>query len=81
MTMSVSMTAVETWKAIPGYEGLYEISSLGRVRSLTCRVRGRIRVGRVLKLVPGDYGSVRVQLSKESERRCFHIQTLRRLCA
>lgn len=24
----------EVWKAIPGYEGLYEVSDLGRVRSL-----------------------------------------------
>lgn len=27
-------TAIEEWKAIPGYEGAYEASSLGRVRSL-----------------------------------------------
>lgn len=26
--------AGEEWRAIPGYEGLYEVSSLGRVRSL-----------------------------------------------
>jgi hypothetical protein len=25
----------EIWKAVPGYEGRYEVSSLGRVRSLT----------------------------------------------
>lgn len=31
----------ETWKPIPGYEGLYEASSLGRVRSLDRVVRGR----------------------------------------
>ena len=24
----------ETWKAIPNYEGYYEVSDLGRVRSL-----------------------------------------------
>ena len=24
----------ETWKAIAGYEGLYEVSDLGRVKSL-----------------------------------------------
>jgi len=24
----------ETWRAVPGYEGLYEVSSLGRVKSL-----------------------------------------------
>ena len=25
---------METWKAVPGFEGLYEVSDLGRVRSL-----------------------------------------------
>ena len=28
----------EEWRAIPGYEGFYEISSLGRARSVTRRV-------------------------------------------
>ena len=28
------MTPKEEWRAVPGYEGLYEVSSLGRVRSL-----------------------------------------------
>ena len=51
---------METWKAIPGYEGIYEISNQGRVRSLdrvakngvrSCkacsRTRNRIRQGRI----------------------------------
>jgi hypothetical protein len=29
----------ETWKAVPGYEGLYEVSSLGRVKSLARECR------------------------------------------
>lgn len=30
--------ATETWRPVPGYEGLYEVSDLGRVKSLerTC---------------------------------------------
>lgn len=28
------MSGVEIWKAIPGFEGFYEVSDLGRVRSL-----------------------------------------------
>lgn len=28
------MTARETWRAVPGWEGAYEVSDLGRVRSL-----------------------------------------------
>ena len=40
----------EIWKPIEGYEGVYEVSNLGRVRSLT-RIdsRGRLREGVVLK--------------------------------
>lgn len=31
---------VEIWKSIPGYEGAYEVSSLGRVRNLERYVSG-----------------------------------------
>lgn len=46
---------MENWKPIRGYEGLYEVSDRGRVRSLDRVVRGRngvdgVRYGRVLKL-------------------------------
>lgn len=30
---------MEIWKAVPGHEGAYEVSNLGRVRSLERRVR------------------------------------------
>ena len=32
---------IETWKSVKGYEGLYEVSNLGRIRSLgrTCRTK------------------------------------------
>lgn len=34
MADAISILPVETWKPIPGYEGLYEASDAGRVRSL-----------------------------------------------
>lgn len=41
----------ETWLPVPGYEGIYEVSDLGRVRSLDRIDRcGRQLYGRVLKL-------------------------------
>ena len=58
----------ETWKSVPGYEGLYEVSDRGRVRSLdriVHRKDGRTRrsAGRVLKAHPYDrYGHVHVSL-------------------
>jgi hypothetical protein len=42
------MTIVEQWKPVVGYEGVYEVSDLGRVRSLDRWVRvgsGRRRTG------------------------------------
>lgn len=43
---------VEEWRAVMGYEGLYEVSSDGRVRSLNYRgAKGRIE-----DLSPGDKG-------------------------
>lgn len=46
----------EEWRAIPGYEGYYEVSSLGNVRSLDKEIRANIvnneyvnRPGRLLK--------------------------------
>jgi len=47
---------MEEWRAVVGWEGLYEVSNMGRVRSLTRKVafgRGwRIAEGKVLKPVP-----------------------------
>ena len=37
----------ETWKTIAGYEGLYEVSNMGRVRSLTRLSSYRNRSGRM----------------------------------
>ena len=34
----------EIWKAIPDYEGLYEISNIGRVRSLNYLHRGFVKI-------------------------------------
>ena len=41
---------MEIWQEIPGYRGLYEVSSLGRVRSLDRpQKNGPVRKGRILK--------------------------------
>jgi len=45
----------EVWKPIDGYEGLYEISNLGRVRSLEFR-NGVVSQRRVRQLTPTDNG-------------------------
>ena len=65
----------EVWKAIPGYEGRYEVSDQGRVRSLDriveCfgPVKGRYlskRSGRVLRPGPSNFGHLSVVLGKNN---------------
>ena len=64
----------EVWKDIPGYEGAYQVSSLGRVRSLDREVRTKTGVvrkmpGRVLS--PGKYERQKSHLSVVLGRRNF----------
>lgn len=58
------MLVKEEWKSIEGYEGLYEISNLGRVRSHDRVSNGKIRKGRMLKQVITGGGYYHVCLSK-----------------
>ena len=52
---------IEVWKDIPGYEGLYQASTLGRIRSLPRSTTG----GRVLTQVKGIRGYLQVSLCKD----------------
>lgn len=62
------MTTHETWKAIPGYEGFYEVSDQGRVRSLDRTVSDGRRVkGQFLSPDRGRYGHLRVTLQKNGK--------------
>ena len=53
------MSGIEHWLPVVGYEGTYEVSSIGQVRSLD---RTGVR-GRVLKVRPLPNGRPRVSLS------------------
>jgi len=61
----------EEWRPVARYEGLYEVSSLGRVRSLDITVRNsamgvRLRKGRLLRTKIPRHGYQMVSLSKNS---------------
>lgn len=63
---------VEEWKPVKGFEGCYEISNLGRVRSLPrpyCK-------GRVLKPKKMKIGYNSVNLSKNSVKTTLYIHRL-----
>lgn len=75
------MQSTEVWKSIPGYEGFYEVSNLGRVRSLDrMGLQGghpRAYRGRVLK--PGEQrcsGHVSVVLCVDGAQRSFTVHYL-----
>ena len=56
--MKMSKKMEEIWKSIPGYEGTYEVSNMGNVRSLDRTVlmkdgKKRFQKGRVLKTSGG----------------------------
>lgn len=54
----------EIWKPVKGYEGLYEISSLGRLRSLPKQCGLSPRRMKMKKPVVDKYGYLRVSLFK-----------------
>lgn len=71
----------EIWKNIEGYEGLYQVSSYGRVRSLDRMVtysdgRKRLFKGSMLKNMLGTNGYLYIVLSKSSEEKKVHIHRL-----
>ena len=71
----------EIWKDIEGYEGLYEVSSYGRVRSLGQFVNHNYggyayRKGRLLKPGLGSRGYLSVTLSKNGIQKQYTVHRL-----
>lgn len=67
------METKEIWCPIEGYEGLYEVSNLGNVRSLNYRQTGQTKI---LKTVKERYGYLLVNLSKNGKTKSFKVHRL-----
>ena len=72
---------IEIWKPVVGYEGYYEVSSRGRVRSVARTVRGKAGALRKLKgrLLAGTYdrkGYKRVYLCKQGNLKTIFVHRL-----
>lgn len=74
----------EIWKDIPDYEGLYQASNFGRVRSVDRYIKQyngynystRIYKGRILKCNIGNSGYLKVILQKKGKRRTYNVHRL-----
>lgn len=75
----------EHWRPVPEYEGLYEVSNHGRVRSCGWVTQTRNRYGemrrkakgQLLKPMPHPYwGHLRVGLRKDGKKRRFMVHRL-----
>lgn len=59
---------IELWKDIEGYEGLYQVSNLGRVKSL--------KKGKILKQHDNGKGYMQVGLWKNNKGKCYYVHRL-----
>lgn len=71
---------IEQWKDIAGYEGLYQVSNLGNVKSLARYKKNRSKMQEVkehmMKPFVYNEGYARVQLSKDGKARSFCVHRL-----
>ena len=68
----------EIWKPVVGYEGLYEVSNLGQIRSLgntrgPSRFKGKITI---LRTEASWVGHLRVQLRKDGKYKHYYVHRI-----
>ena len=64
---------METWRAIAGYEGLYEVSDLGRIKSLG---NNKFRKEKILKPGKNNWGYLQVCLCKDCHTKRLLVHRL-----
>ncbi len=73
-----NMELIEKWRPIKDYEGLYEVSNIGRVRSLDKWVSAKaesmaFKRGKILKSNPNGGGYLSVTLCKDSNNHKIYL--------
>ena len=71
----------EVWRPVLGYEGLYLVSDLGRVKSLDMYVRTKgeataLRKGRILTQIRDELGYCKVTLCKNGIHKDFKVHRI-----
>ena len=69
----MDISTKEIWREIAGYEGLYEISNMGRVKSMNYKHTGKAKV---LKLTPNNKGYLMVGLHKNGKSKTCRVHRL-----
>lgn len=68
---------IEEWKSVVGYEGLYEVSSLGRVRSLDrYDSNNHFLKGRILRLCADTKGYLIVGLWSNNKKKMYKVHRM-----
>ena len=75
------MSMEEIWKDIEGYEGIYQVSNLGRVRSIdrVCIMKNglkRLQKGRIMAFFIGHDGYYIVKLCSKSSKVGYRVHRL-----
>ena len=76
---------LEIWKDIPDFEGYYQVSNLGNVKSLSRTILGKKNVPtllkeKILKFSTTTNGYYQVVLNKNSDRKIFKVHSLVAIC-
>jgi hypothetical protein len=72
----------EIWKSVEGYEGIYEVSNMGRARSLPKKwVCGNnnnnfYHDGKILKTSPNSEGYINIFLYKNGKRKTYKLHRI-----
>lgn len=67
---------MEIWKDVPGYVGLYQVSNLGNIRSLS-KKRGWLQLRcRLMKVRKNKHGYLQVHLMNGNNRKTFNVHRL-----
>ena len=67
---------MEIWKDVVGYEGLYQVSNYGRVKSLERKINNRIYEERIISQEKSKDGYLRVDLHKDGNRKHKKVHRL-----
>lgn len=79
--MQHNISTPEEWRDIPGWEGYYQVSDQGRVRSVDRVVHGVDgreinRKGKIIKLRARDERHLKAGLSRAGEQKKFYVHRL-----